>query len=241
MSRTNLIIKILIVTVLLALAFEGMRHTDYNEPVIASQPWDHSPITVYIDDTDLPEHYSPSYREDVLNALAYWENGGNGQLDFQPEFQVVEVDNADILIMWVDNLEKDAGSANGIAGFTRPYIANGQYERVDIVLETGNYEGYAWRQYGDSSMEDIAAHELGHALGLGHSDDRNDIMYPKYDRSENLNPLLFNSTRYLLLALLIGAAILVSYHGTGWLRYKKQRKKLEDDVFKDTGGEEKNE
>ena len=37
MSRTNLIIKILIVTVLLALAFEGMRHTDYNEPVIVSQ------------------------------------------------------------------------------------------------------------------------------------------------------------------------------------------------------------
>jgi predicted Zn-dependent protease len=239
MNRTNLVIKILVVIVLLALALEGMRHTDYNEPAIVSQPWDHSPITVYIDDTDVPEHYSPSYREDVLNALKYWESGGNGQLEFQPEFQVVEVDNADILIMWVDNLEKDAGTANGIAGFTRPYIVNDQFERVDIVLETGNYEGYAWRQYGDSIMEDIAAHELGHALGLGHSNDRSDIMYPKYERRENLNPLLFNSTRYVLLALLIGAVLIISYHETGWLRYRKQRKKLEDDVFSSPDKEEK--
>ncbi|WMW26266.1 matrixin family metalloprotease [Methanolobus sediminis] len=241
MSRTNLAIKVLIVIILLALAFEGMRHTDNNEPVILSQPWDHRPITVYIDDTDVPEHYSPTYKEDVLNAIKYWENGGNGQLGFQPEFQVLDTDNADILIMWVDNLEKDAGSADGIAGFTRPYIVNGQFERVDIVLEAGNYEGYAWRQYGDSSMEDIAAHEIGHALGLGHSNDRNDIMYPKYDRRDNLNPLLFNSTRYVLLALLIVAALIVSYHGTGWLRYKKQRKKLEDEVFSNPEGEKKNE
>nr|WP_321497109.1 matrixin family metalloprotease [uncultured Methanolobus sp.] len=241
MSRTNLIIKVLIIIILLALAFEGMRHTDYTEPAIVSQPWDHSPITVYIDDKDVPQHYSLTYKEDVMNALTYWENGGNGQLGFQPEFQVLETDNADILIMWVDNLEKDAGSANGIAGFTRPYIVSGKFERVDIVLEAGNYEGYAWRQYGDSSMEDIAAHELGHALGLGHSNDRSDIMYPKYDRRDNLDPLLFNSTRYVLLALLIAAALIVSYHGTGWLRCKKQRKELEEDVFNYPGKEEKNE
>ena len=241
MSRINLIIKALITIILLALVFEGLQHTDDNEPVILSQPWDHSPITVYIDDTDVPEHYSPSYKDDVLDALNYWENGGNDQLGFQPEFQIVETDTADILIMWVDNLEKDAGSANGIAGFARPYIVNGQFERVDIVLETGNYEGYAWRQYGDTSMEDIAAHELGHALGLGHSDDRSDIMYPKYDHRDNLNPLLFNSTRYLLLALLIGAAIIITYHATGWLRYRNKRKKLEDDVFNDPEGENKNE
>ncbi|MBP1909696.1 matrixin family metalloprotease [Methanolobus bombayensis] len=237
----NRVIIVFILAIVLAFALEGVRHMDSNGPVIIAEPWDHSPITVYIDDKDVPQHYSPSYREEVLNALTYWENGGNGQLVYRPEFQVVETDNADILIMWVDNLEKDVGASSGVAGFTRPYIVNGRFERADIVLETGNYEGYAWRQYGDSSMEYIAAHEMGHALGLGHSDDRSDIMYPRYNHRDNLNPLLFNSTRYILLALIIGAALMISYHGTGWLRYRKQRKKLEDDVFSDSEGDGKNE
>lgn len=241
MVRSNRIIIVLIFVVILALAFEGMQHTDVGEPVLMSHPWDHSPITVYIDDLDVPEHYSPSYKEDVLNALAYWEKGGNGQLEYQPEFQVVEIDNADILIMWVDNLEKDTGAASGVAGFTRPYVVDGRFERADIVLETGNYQGYAWRQYGDSSMEDIAAHELGHALGLGHSEDRNDIMYPSYDRRENLNPLLFRSTWYILLIMIIGAMVIISYHGSGWLRYRKKRRDLEDDIFGDLKEKDENE
>ncbi len=232
MSRINLLIVVLIFIIAFAFVSDSLK-TDSEEKVLISEPWDHSPITVYIDDRDVPEHYSPSYRTGVENALDFWEKGGNGRLSYEPEFQIVDVDDADIMIMWVENLENDAGVEDGVAGFARPYIVNGRFERVEIVLETGNYEGYAWRQYGDISMEDIAAHEIGHALGLGHVNDRNDIMYPKYDRKQEVDPLLFQATWPLLLLIALVVFLIISYHGSGWLRYKKKRESLEDEVFKD--------
>ncbi|MEZ5335750.1 MAG: hypothetical protein R2741_11180 [Methanolobus sp.] len=48
---------------------KSFRHADNDEVIINPEPWDHSPITVYIDNETVPEHYSPTYREDVENAL----------------------------------------------------------------------------------------------------------------------------------------------------------------------------
>ncbi len=237
MTRTNRIMIALIILIALAFVSESLDHQHDEESILLARPWDHSPITVHIDDRDVPEHYSPSYRKDVEKALEYWENGGNGNLGYEAEFEIVDTDNADILIMWVENLEKDAGVEDGVAGFTRPYTVDGRFRQVDIVLETGNYEGYAWRQYGDTSMQDIAAHELGHALGLGHSDDMNDIMYPSYDRREDLDPLLLRTTWPLLLLIVIIGFLLVSYHGSGWLSCRKKRRSLEDEVFNEEDDE----
>ncbi|RSD36279.1 MAG: peptidase M10A and M12B matrixin and adamalysin, partial [Methanohalophilus sp.] len=59
-----------------------------------------------IDDKDTPEHYSPTYREQVEIALDYWEKGGNGALSYQPEFKIIDNPDADINVRWVENLEK---------------------------------------------------------------------------------------------------------------------------------------
>lgn len=198
-------------------------------PALTTIPWDHSPITVYIDNVNVPEHYSPTYKEQVEYAMTYWENGGNGHLAYEPEFRLVDSESeADIYIMWVENLEKDAGVENGVAGFARPYEINGKYVRVDIVLEVGNYEGYAWKQYGDANMRELAKHELGHALGLGHSNDRRDIMYPTYDQKDNIDPLLVERTRPFIYAAVIVSAITVSLSVINWLRYRGKRRSIED-------------
>lgn len=231
MKINNQILLVVIIIIALAFVSESLNRLNDNENILISEPWDHSPITVYIDDENVPEHYSPSYRTDVEKALDYWERAGNGQLTYEAVFEIVEGESDDIVIIWVDNLEKDAGVKEGVAGYTRLSIVNGKYEYAYIALETGNYQGYSWSQYGDTDMQDIATHELGHALGLGHTNDRDDIMYPTYDRKENVNPLLLQSTWPLLLILIVVAVTIISYHGTGWLRFRKKRKDLEDEIF----------
>ncbi|WP_341536995.1 matrixin family metalloprotease [Methanosarcina barkeri] len=199
---------------------------------ILDYPWDHSPITVYIDDSNVPEHYSTTYYTQIEKAMEYWEEGGNGNLEFTPVFKLVDSKEADIRIKWVENLEKVEGAPPGVAGYASPTVSDGRFVRVDIVLEVGNYQGKAWRQYGDTTMLSIAKHEFGHALGLGHSSNRRDIMYPEYEQREDLNPLLMSKYGPILqVAALVALVVLLSL-GVSWQRSRKKRKKLEDKYFK---------
>jgi predicted Zn-dependent protease len=206
--------------------------SDYSYPTTLDQPWDHSPITVYIDKKNLPPHYNPSYYTQIEKALNYWEEGGNGKLNYTPVFKIVDSENADIRIRWVENLENVEGAPSGVAGYASPRIADGRFVRVDIVLEAGNYQGKSWVQYGDATMLSIVKHELGHALGLGHSSDRRDIMYPEYEQRDNINPILLSKYGPLLLAAAFVALVLLLTLGVSWQRSRKKRKKLEDNYLK---------
>nr|WP_243684246.1 matrixin family metalloprotease [Methanosarcina barkeri] len=185
-----------------------------------------------MDDSNVPEHYSTTYYTQIEKAMEYWEEGGNGNLEFTPVFKLVDSKEADIRIKWVENLEKVEGAPPGVAGYASPTVSDGRFVRVDIVLEVGNYQGKAWRQYGDTTMLSIAKHEFGHALGLGHSSNRRDIMYPEYEQREDLNPLLMSKYGPILqVAALVALVVLLSL-GVSWQRSRKKRKKLEDKYFK---------
>lgn len=203
-----------------------------NQERILDYPWDHSPITVYIDNTNVPEHYSPTYYTQIEKAMEYWEKGGNGNLKYKPVFEFVDSKDADIRIKWVENLESVEGAPSGVAGYASPTVSDGRFVRVDIVLEVGNYKRKAWRQYGDATMLSIAKHEFGHALGLGHSSNRRDIMYPEYELRDNINPLLLSKYGNVLRLASFAALAVLLYLGVSWLHSRKKRKTLEEKYFK---------
>ena len=230
MSKTK---SLIIISILIILSATAVAAEDDSYPKLADRPWDHSPITVYIDENNLPEHYSPSYRPQIEVALEYWEAGGNGKLSYTPDFEIIDTDDADINVFWVENLEEVAGATEGVAGLATPYEVDGKYVRVDIILEVGNYQGYAWQQYGDANIREIAKHEFGHALGLAHSSDQDDIMYPTYEQRENINPILYRAT---IQFVLIGVAVATAFLGIlviSWKRSRKKREQLESDIFGD--------
>lgn len=183
--------------------------SEFNYPRILDHPWDHSPITVYIDNKSVPPHYSPTYYTQVQKALSYWAEGGNEKLDYTPVFAIVDSEKADIRIRWVENLQKDQDVPPKAAGATVPLIVNGRYIRVDITLGVGYSQWGEWVPYSDTAMLAIAKHELGHALGLDHSNDKQDIMYPTNEQIDNANPILNKYGSFLLFAVYAVLAIAV--------------------------------
>ena len=199
------------------------KASEFSYPRVLDHPWDQYPITVYIDNKTVPFHYSHTYYADIKKALNYWAGGGNGKLKYIPLFEIVDSESADIRIRWDANLQKDQGAPHEAAGETIRHTANGRFVYVDIILGVGNYQWMEWVPYSDTAMIAIAEHELGHALGLDHSNDPRDIMYPSNEQIDDPNSF-FLSKYYsiLLIAFYTAIAIIVFISVSSLLNRKKR-------------------
>jgi predicted Zn-dependent protease len=88
---------------------------------------------------------------------------------------------ADIVIEWIDHFvpRPVAGGAaqdvqqTGLTGLTANGRGEIQRARIHLALTDGR-----GRRLADDEIQAVAIHELGHALGLPHSGDPADIMFP---------------------------------------------------------------
>lgn len=123
------------------------------------------PLLVWIDSADCIGGAQASFPSTVRAAFAAWAATGI-PLRFA---YVSSVHDADIRVHWTDHLDRKTGSTTWRTDRVGWLITG------DITLATHISDGQALDARG---MRAIALHEVGHALGLSHSDDGHDIMAP---------------------------------------------------------------
>lgn len=128
-------------------------------PDAAKNPWAKKPVTVAI----VKDHNeSRTVEPQVRSALAFWERN---ETSFEVEYQLInDSSQADIVIRFVEKIgECGSESDEEVIGCAPVYTAVGSAnEQTTVRIETG---------YDNESTTTILKHELGHTLGLEHSDE----------------------------------------------------------------------
>ena len=138
--------------------------------------WDHDPITVSI---RLDSTADPSAVDLVKAAISDWQTSIRGRAGLanipapSVPFGIVIVgpsSQADIVINLKDRVDLSLG-------YTKTYSMFGKVDHAEIMLPTKNGGGLPLDK---ADIQNIAAHEFGHAMGLSHSTSFSDVMYPDY-------------------------------------------------------------
>lgn len=127
---------------------------------ITGPHWGKMPIKVYIEKN--PEEYT------MKKAFNKWASASNGTVNF---IFVKNASMADITVEFTDNLE---GQAVGLCSYGA--ISNGYFTKNTIYLARS--EGTFNRVLTTNEYYRIMLHEIGHAIGLPHSDNVSSIMKP---------------------------------------------------------------
>lgn len=146
------------------------------------------PLKVFIPDTSDSKGFRPSFRNYVLKSLDTWCLASAKKIDYR---LVNNKNEADITVEWTTDplpfSRKDSSRNRKAAGVTHCQCSSGTFlSHAKIEIRTVDYAEN--ENISEAEAFCVAMHEVGHALGLGHSNNVCDVMYVNRSTKQKTMP-----------------------------------------------------